>query len=231
MNDLWGMITENSTMHDYYWAEFNQIFTNGPTLSYCQDSDEITPGRLKVTHTQGLVAKVKWEVVPNTTGYTGFYAATTEEHIIRFSQTSNLTELSGGLLPSFALKFLITGQKSQNIFGMPSFKETDSWDFFKYDMKTRLDHFIPADENGENDQMVIDTLRNKLNEAHRNPFTTTVGNIGDVNAEGDDLALLYGIDSVKVPYELVFTSDFKDHVYTEEDGMLWVKRLKEIGTD
>ena len=40
---------------------------------------------------------------------------------------------------------------------MPSFKETDSWDFFENTMRNRVDHFKPADENGENDQLAIDT--------------------------------------------------------------------------
>ena len=131
-------------MHDYYWAEFNQIFTNSSNGSFCQNSDEMKRNRLKTTHTQGLVAKASWEPVSNPYNYTGFYADTSTDNIIRLSQTINLTDDSEGLLPSFAMKFLIKGQSSQNIFGMPSFKSTDSWDFFKYNMKSRLDHFDPA---------------------------------------------------------------------------------------
>ena len=29
------MVTEDDTMLDYYWAEFNQIFTNKPGGSFC----------------------------------------------------------------------------------------------------------------------------------------------------------------------------------------------------
>ena len=91
MKDLWQMITEDDTMLDYYWAEFNQIFTNKPGGSFCQDSDEMQRGRLKTTHTQGLVAKVSWVPVQGN-GYTGFYASQSDHNIIRFSQTTNLID-------------------------------------------------------------------------------------------------------------------------------------------
>jgi len=168
-----------------------------------------------LTHTQGLIAKAKW--VPTNQEnwpeqYTGFYADESDQNLIRFSQTTNLTQLSGGLLPSFAFKFLIDGHKSQNIFGMPSFKETDSWDFFENTMKTRLEHFVPADDNGVNDQYLIDTIQLKLNTATQHPFSLAVGNIGDTNASGDELT------DVKVPYELRFESPFKGHDYAQQDG-------------
>ena len=139
--------------------------------------------RLKTTHTQGLVAKASYRPVGNH-NYTGFYSSQSDHNIIRFSQTTNLHENSQGLLPSFALKFLIDGQKSQNIFGMPSFKETDSWDFFDQDMKNRLEPFVPADENNRNDQDLIDTIIAKLNEGTITPFSTAVGNIGNIDGGG-----------------------------------------------
>ena len=183
-------------MQPLFWAELNQIFTNKPAGSFCQNSDEIQRNRLKTTHTQGLVAKASWVPVANDGGYTGFYSQTSDHNIIRFSQTVNLHEDSEGLLPSFALKFLIDGEKSQNIFGMPSFKETDSWDFFENNMKTRLEPFVPADENGDNDQMLIDTIQKKLVEGTSWPFSTAIGNIGDTNGAGDDL----GKSDVKIPW-------------------------------
>ena len=42
---------------------------------------------------------------------------------------------------------------------MPSFKETDSWDFFENTMMSRLAAFVPADDEGNlNDQVLIDTI-------------------------------------------------------------------------
>lgn len=106
---------------------------------------------------------------------------------------------------------------------MPGFKETDSWDFFDNDMKNRLEPFVPADENGENDQVLIDTIQAKLNEASTWIFSTAIGNIGETDGSGSS------ISDVKIPYELHFTSSFKGHNYREKDGMEWVKRLQEIG--
>jgi len=41
--------------------------------------------RLKTTHTQGVVAKIKWEVVENDMGYTGLYKDGSETAIMRLS--------------------------------------------------------------------------------------------------------------------------------------------------
>ena len=183
MNDLWTMITKDDTMLDYFWADFAKIFTNKANGSFCQNSDELKRNRPKTTHTQGVVAKASWLPVAGN-GYTGFYASESNHNIIRFSQTTNLHEGSQGLLPSFALKFLVDGRKSQNIFGMPSFKETDSWDFFDQDMKSRLEPFVPEDENGRNDQDLIDTIIAKLNEGTITPFSTAVGHIGEFDGSG-----------------------------------------------
>lgn len=85
--------------------------------------------RLKTTHTQGVVAKIKWEVVENDMGYTGLYKDGSETAIMRLSQTSILTEHSEGLFPSIAIKFLLDKGESRNLFGLPNFHGTKSWDF------------------------------------------------------------------------------------------------------
>ena len=104
--------------------------------------DEMPRQKLKVTHTQGVVAKVKWIPFQSPSyDYTGFYQEETENVLLRLSQTVNLTPSSTGLLPSLALKFLINGQKSENLFGMPSFAPIDSWDFLAEDMSSRVDPF------------------------------------------------------------------------------------------
>lgn len=114
--------------------------------------------RKKTTHTQGVVAQISWVPVLDN-GYSGFYAEGSTNAYIRFSQTVNLTTESNGLLPSLAIKFLRTGDMSVNLFAMPSFKETDSWDFFDNTMMSRLAPFVPADDEGnQNDQELIDTI-------------------------------------------------------------------------
>lgn len=78
-------------------------------------------GRKKTTHTQGVVARVKWEVVANDMGYTGVYASGSDTAIIRLSQTSILLDSSVGLFPSLAVKFIMDGRMSENLFAMPNF--------------------------------------------------------------------------------------------------------------
>ena len=69
---LWGKITEDTTMLDYYWADFATLFSGSETGSFCQNSDEMKRNRLKITHTQGLVGQINWVPVAGN-GYTGFY--------------------------------------------------------------------------------------------------------------------------------------------------------------
>ena len=108
---------------------------------------------------------------------------------------------------------------------MPSFKETDSWDFFESPMRSRVDPFEPADANGENDQCLVDTIQKKLVEGTAWPFSTAVGNIGATDGTGVKL----GKKDVRSPWELQYTSDFKGHEYEQTDGTQWHERLMEIG--
>jgi len=41
MNDLWYMITKDTTSLPYYWADFPTMFSNNTNGSFCQDSDEM----------------------------------------------------------------------------------------------------------------------------------------------------------------------------------------------
>ena len=71
--------------------------------------------------------------------------------MLRFSQTANLHEDSKGLMPSMAIKFLISGYKSENLFGMPNFtgeykdeatgEKYHSWNFFEKNFKSRVSRF------------------------------------------------------------------------------------------
>ena len=150
-------------MIDYYWAEFATQFTGVANGSFCQNSDEMKRNRLKTTHTQGLVAQIRW-VADSGHDYTGFYKEGFTNGYIRFSQTLPLTEVSGGLLPSVAIKALRDNAKSQNIFGMPSFHPTNSWSFFGGDMFNRVEPFVEEDANGKNDQDLLDTIITRLSE-------------------------------------------------------------------
>jgi hypothetical protein len=88
---------------------------------------------------------------------------TGSDHIImRLSETNNLDEdTSPGLLPSMALKFLRDDDMSYNMFAMPSFKTTDSWNWFQYPMSNVVEPF-----NKEDDKCEIRTQLKKMVEAN-----------------------------------------------------------------
>ena len=104
-------------------------------------SDIMGKTRLKTTHTQGVVAQVAWKPVENDEKYTGIYETGSESVLLRLSQVSNLTTDSPGLFPSLALKFLRDGEEAENLFAMPNFTGTDSWDFFKHPLRNRVEPF------------------------------------------------------------------------------------------
>lgn len=207
-------MTEDTEMLDYYWADWTTQFTGTDNGSFCQDSDEMKRRRLKITHTQGLVGQINWVSEPGHS-YTGFYAEGFTNGYVRFSQTLPLTDLSTGLLPSVAIKALRDNAKSQNIFGMPSFHETTSWSFFGGDMFNRVEPFAEADENGNNDQDLLDTIITRLAEGDSFPFSTAIGNFAE-HTESTDLVE----DDVVAPYELTFVSPFKD-IYATDTDVAW----------
>ena len=134
---LWDKLTEDETMQDYIWADWATQFSGSDSGSFCQNSDEMKRNRLKITHRQGLVAPIRWESTGDH-NYTGFYADGFTEGYLRFSQTLPLMDDSTGLLPAVAVKALRTGARSQNVFGMPSFHPTASWNFFDTDLINRV---------------------------------------------------------------------------------------------
>ena len=144
MAQLWKELVPNPETNDvepqdFPWEDFPLFFKQKGVGSFCQNSDEIKKNRPKTTHTQGLVAKVSW--IPMTDRYTGMYASQQDDVIIRLSETEMLTELSPGLHPSLALKFLVDGERSSNLFASTGMHPTDSWNFMGTTMKNRLEGF------------------------------------------------------------------------------------------
>ena len=164
---------------DLMWKEFDNFFIQNTNGLYCDKSDELRTNREKTTHTQGLVAKIEWKPVRDDvtgeTRFSGIYEEGSKTAIIRLSETKNLTEQSKGLLPSFAIKFLIDNFKSENLFAMPNFtgiykdaddQEFTSWDFFQDTFKSRVEPF--------QDQCNIDAVERKLREASTMPYASSV---------------------------------------------------------
>jgi hypothetical protein len=116
--------------------------------------------------------------------------------VMRLSETNNLDEAtSPGLLPSVAFKFLRDEDMSYNVFAMPSFHVTDSWNFFEYPMKNVVDPFDEVKHDIERR-----TVLKKMTEASQEPFGTAISDIARCNLDGSN------VDDVKVPYRLEFKS-------------------------
>ena len=115
MDDLWEMVMKDTSgPREPYWSDFSLTFPQDSDKTFYQDSDEIKKNRLKVVHTQGVVAKVKYVPVENS-GMSGMLGEGSDTVLLRFSEVTNLHEESKGLTPSMALKFLRDGTISSNI--------------------------------------------------------------------------------------------------------------------
>lgn len=109
------------------------------------------------------------------------------------------------------MKFLRDGDEAENLFAMPNFTGTDSWDFFRHPLKNRA---MPFDE--ETHATEIATIQKKLVEASKRPFGTAISCIANTKTDG---TLLEQFD-VKVPYELQYSSPihFSNEKEFDNDG-------------
>ena len=104
--------------------------------------------RPKTRHSQGIVAKVEWVPTAESRdlGYTGIMNTGSDHIIMRLSETQNFDENQEiGLLPSMALKFLRDNDMSYNMFGMPSFYPTSSFNFFEFELGNVVQVLDPVD--------------------------------------------------------------------------------------
>lgn len=202
------------------WEQFPELFTGDTNHAFSQASDEMRRKRNKVVHTQGVVAQVKF--VPDSAGnqYPGLLGEEYDKIILRFSQTTNLHEDSEGLLPSVALKFLRDGVTSTNMLAMPSFYDTDSWNFFESDMTTRVE---PFGTESVSDRISRATLVPKFANVSKRVFA--VGNKEPIvqNVRGE---LVDVPEGVYVPFKIEFSSS-----HSTSSRETWVQDLMNIPVD
>lgn len=136
--------------------------------------------RPKISHTQGVVARVEWKSTDDHE-YTGLFSEGSTHAILRFSETANLNPASTGLIPSMAVKFLVDNYRSKNILAMPSFNNSGSWNFFKKPMSNRVDPWTRgpdiADHEGEEFTCEVNTMLKKMVESAQRPFATALGHV------------------------------------------------------
>ena len=94
--------------------------------------------------------------------YTGMMETGSDTIIMRLSETNNLDEDQRvGLLPSAAFKFLRDDDMSYNVFAMPSFTPTSSWNFFEHAFSNVVKPFDKDDHDIERQ-----TVLKKMTEAN-----------------------------------------------------------------
>lgn len=214
-------------MADFQWKEFPTFFTQKSVTSFNQASDELLnpTSRVKVTHTQGLVAKVRWEPVRNN-GYSGIYETGSDTVVMRISEVLNLYEGSVGHSPSVSLKFLLDGKQSENIMAQYDLSAGESWNFFHEDMSNRL--FTNADLeflDQEVHYIMGETIMKKMTEGSPAPFALGISNIADKNNDGKKL----GKKKTKTPYQLIFRapSSTRNKFSDNKPRKTWYDEIKD----
>ena len=185
-----------------------------------QESDEIYKERVKVIHTQGVVAKVKYVPEPNN-GLSGMLGVESDTVLLRFSEQNNLHEESEGLTPSVGIKWLRDGKKSENIVAQVSFKNTGSWNFFKEPLKTRIEGFDPVE-----DKLWIETLQRKNFDGTTKPFFMGVSEVYANNLDGTAVA---DEEIGWIPYQLEFESQYQFPDFKTDTP--WYEQLTSITDD
>ena len=119
---------------------------------------------------------------------------------MRISDVNFLYDGASGHTPSMALKFLIDGDESQNIFAQDHLLPSDSWNFFKQTIRSRIFRIGDVDENNltETEEIVVETLIPKMVEATSRPLALAVSHLADKHNNGESIPL----SDVKSPYEL-----------------------------
>jgi hypothetical protein len=104
------------------------------SVSLDHSSDVLPTGRDKVIHTFGSAATVRFIADP-ASPFTGVFAGA-ECALLRAAPAFAPTDK--GMAPGFALKFLVDGRPSVNIFAVHSLDGQTEGNFFKYDMSNFL---------------------------------------------------------------------------------------------
>ena len=231
MKDLMAAVLADQTTQENLWVEWGDLGKVDMRHSF-NEGDEMPEGVLKTVHTQGVMARVKWEPINGAAGYEGLLAESNNDVLIRFSETSMLHEESKGLMPSLALKFVRDGTWSDNLMGMPSFANSGSWNFFEKPMETAVPRFAKGTCEAETIRKILGS-----NSGTRSVFSTGVSEMCLHNKDGTDTMDKYDYDNRKFPYRLRFeaiepiSTMFSSEKELDGDGnqVSWLDQLARIG--
>jgi hypothetical protein len=171
-------------------------------------SDEMPEGRLKLIHTYGTVAPVKFVITQNN-HYTGLFKSGAEG-LLRAS----LAHPFPSYTPGFALKFLIDGKKSVNVFAMDSLEgQGDNRNFFAKPFKTKID--LPSSAHLKVLMLFFDKAMQRYN-PQGSSVHLPLDHMASVNKDGSKVARpVYPDSLVFVPAVKGFLPTSKEDVRSQ----------------
>ena len=111
------------------WDLFTLAKTSFTIRSLTNDSDELDVGHRKLVHAWGAEARFRFVSSKRANGYTGIYESGSDCVIGRLSMATKPTKTT--TVPALALKFFISGHKSENLHIMNSTSGQKSHNFFE----------------------------------------------------------------------------------------------------
>jgi len=134
--------------------------------------------RPKTIHVEGVTQKARYEVVPNSEGYTGMLETGADKVLIRYSVAvpykANADKIN--MVPAIAFKMFRDGMYSANTIGMSVFTGTTNTDFFE---STFHNHITKVDK------LPFSALAAKFATATRFCFSLGLRDWGDYNQKGE----------------------------------------------
>ncbi len=162
--------------------------------SLTNDSDELDVGHRKLVHAWGAEARFRFVSTKSARGYTGIYESGSNCVIGRLSMATKPTKTT--TVPALALKFFISGHKSENLHIMNSTSGQKSHNFFEMPFS----NIIPPPDSFA--KRLIQKLFRKAAVAFGakdpDPTHLTVEHLAEIQVDGTTVV------TPKSPYQLIF---------------------------
>ena len=176
------------------WDLFTLAKTSFTIRSLTNDSDELDVGHRKLVHAWGAEARFRFVSTKSSRGYTGIYESGSDCVIGRLSVATKPTKTS--IVPALALKFFISGHKSENLQIMNSTSGQKSHNFFEMPFS----NIIPPPDSFA--KRLIQRLFRKAAVAFGakdpDPTHLTVEHLAEIQVDGT------AVVTPKSPYQLIF---------------------------
>ncbi len=173
---------------------FTLAKTSFTIRSLTNDSDELDVGHRKLVHAWGSEARFRFVSTKSARGYTGIYESGSDCVIGRLSMATKPTKTT--TVPALALKFFISGHKSENLHIMNSTSGQKSHNFFEMPFS----NIIPPPDSFA--KRLIQRIFRKAAVAFGakdpDPTHLTVEHLAEIQVDGT------AIVTPKSPYRLIF---------------------------